>query len=260
MKPLDICVAQMEVDDHDVSTNLQRIAALAGELDGERLDLVVLPELCDYGYDLGTIRERFEGPESPALDAMRSVAASLGCHVAAGVVEAAGDLLYDALTVVDENGDVVSSYRKIQLFGPGEEDAVFEAGDAVEVFELGDWTLGLAVCNDLRYPEIARRLTRKGIDLMVLAAAWPFPRVRHFTTLLEARAIENQIFVVASNRVGKTGETLLCGSSRIVNPHGDIVTSADESRPTLLRARLDPSILEWVRERPGWKSARTIQQ
>lgn len=96
----------------------------------------------------------------------------------------------------------------------------------------------------------------KGIHALLLCAAWPFPRVRHFTTLLEARAIENQIFVVAANRVGHTGDTLLCGSSRILDPHGDIVSSASEDRETLIRATLDPATLAWVRKRPGWRERR----
>jgi predicted amidohydrolase len=187
---------------------------------------------------------------------MRAVAEDLECFVAGGVVESDGENLYDSLTVFDPNGDIAANYRKIQLFGPGEEKAVFEPGSSLTTFPIGKWTVGLAVCNDLRYPEIARGLTVRGIDVLLLSAAWPFPRVRHFTTLLEARAIENQIFVVASNRVGRTGDTLLCGSSRIVDPHGDIVSSASEDKETFIRAILDPSALEWVRRRPGWSERR----
>lgn len=256
MEPLDVCVVQMAVDDTDVSANARKIAALSSELDGEALDLVLLPELCDFGYDLPTIRDRFDGDESPAVGAMRAVAATLECFVAGGVVEREGDSLYDSLVVIGPEGNQVACYRKIQLFGPGEEKDVFEAGSRLQTFPIGNWSIGLAVCNDLRYPEIARGLTVRGIDVLVLSAAWPFPRVRHFTTLLEARAIENQIYVVASNRVGRTGDTLLCGSSRILDPHGDIVSSASEDKETLIRATLDPSALEWVRRRPGWKERR----
>jgi omega-amidase len=137
----------------------------------------------------------------------------------------------------------------------GESD-VFEAGTTLETVDVRGWKIGLAVCNDLRYPEIARGLTSKGIDALLYSAAWPFPRVRHFTTLLEARAIENQVFVLAANRVGRLGETVFCGGSRVVDPHGDVVVSTSEDREILLRACLDPSVLQWVRLRPGWKERR----
>jgi predicted amidohydrolase len=256
MDPLDICVVQMDVDDSDASANVQRIASLASELDGEHLDLVLLPELCDLGYDLHSIRERLGSGDSPALGAMRAVAGNLECFVAGGVVEREGDRLFDALTVIGPGGNVVASYRKIQLFEPGGEAAVFEPGSSLETFAIGGWTLGLAICNDLRYPEISRGLTTRGIDALLFSAAWPFPRVRHFTTLLEARAIENQIYVVAANRIGRLGETLFCGSSRILDPHGTVVSSASEDREILIRARLEPSTLEWVRKRPGWRDRR----
>jgi predicted amidohydrolase len=256
MEPLNICVVQMAIDDANVAANVRKIAALADELDGQNLNLVLLPELCDFGYDLQTIRSRFDTDESPAVGAMKTVAETLRCFVAGGVVESDADSLYDSLVVIGPEGNRVASYRKIQLFGPGEEKDVFEPGSRLETFRIGSWGIGLAVCNDLRYPEIARGLTVRGIDALLLSAAWPFPRVRHFTTLLEARAIENQIFVAASNRVGRTGDTILCGSSRILDPHGDIVSSASEDKETLIRATLDPSALEWVRRRPGWKERR----
>lgn len=256
VEPLRLALLQMNVDDQDVSENLRTISALASELDGENVDLVVLPELCDFGYDLASIRRRAGSADSPALGAMRSVAEALDCFVAGGIVEPDGGRLFDTLAVIDPEGVVVSRYRKIQLYGPAGESDVFEPGTSLETVDVRGWTIGLAVCNDLRYPEIARGLTEKGIDALILAAAWPFPRVRHFTTLVEARAIENQVFVVAANRVGRLGETLFCGCSRVVDPHGDVVASASEDREALLRASLDPAVLHWVRLRPGWRERR----
>ena len=256
MDPLNVCVVQMNVDDSDVSINARRINALAEELDGEFLDLVVLPELCDFGYDLPSIPDRTDREESPALAAMRRLAESLDCYVAGGIVETAEGKLYDSLVVVAPDGEVAARYRKIQLYAPGGEADVFERGSTLEVVDVRGWKVGLAICNDLRYPEIARGLTANGIHALALVAAWPFPRVRHFTTLLEARAIENQIYLVAANRVGRLDETLFCGSSRIIDPHGDIVSSASEDQETLMRAALEPSVLDWVRTRPGWQERR----
>lgn len=246
----------MEIDDADVATNSAKVAALADELDGQTLDLVILPELCDYGYDLASIRKRMDSAESPVLDAMRSLATRLECHVAGGIVELEDDRLYDTLTVVGPAGEIESRYRKIQLFAPGGEAEVFEPGRSLETMRIREWRVGLAICNDLRYPEIARGLTAKDIDVLVLSAAWPFPRVRHFTLLVEARAIENQIFVIAANRLGRFEDTVFCGSSRIIDPHGDIVSSASEDKETFMRARLHRGVLDWVRQRPGWKTRR----
>ena len=259
--PLRVCVLQMRVDDSDCAGNVRRVAALAGELGEAPVDLVVLPELADLGYDLATIRDRMSGlAESPLLGAMRSLAGARNCFVAGGIVERDGGSLFDALTVIEPGGSVIASYRKIQLWAPGGEADVFEAGSELATVEVRGWTLGLAICNDLRFPEVARGLARREADVILFASAWPFPRVRHFATLLEARAIENQAFVVACNRVGRLGDTVFCGHSRVIDPNGNILASTGEEREALVRAILSPDLLEWARQRPGWRSARRLAE
>ena len=122
------------------------------------------------------------------------------------------------------------------------------AGDRRATWDVGEMTWGLQVCYDLRFPELSRAMVLGGASVLVVIAAWPFPRVSHWTTLLRARAIENLSYVVAANRVGVDGDQTYCGSSRVVDPYGVVLASASENHETLITADLDPARVESVRK------------
>jgi len=93
---------------------------------------------------------------------------------------------------------------------------------------------GFMICYDLRFPETSRQLVIKGAEVLVICAAWPFPRESHWEVLTTARAIENQCYVIAANRIGTDGSLTFCGSSLIVNPDGIIAASASQDREELI--------------------------
>jgi predicted amidohydrolase len=108
--------------------------------------------------------------------------------------------------------------------------------------------MGLTICYDLRFPELFRRYALAGAKLIFVPAEWPHPRLMHWQTLLRARAIENQLFVVACNRVGVVGKTHFCGHSAVIDPWGETIVEGDESE-MLLTAEIDLGLVDDVRQR-----------
>jgi omega-amidase len=109
---------------------------------------------------------------------------------------------------------------------------------------------GFSICYDLRFPEMYRKLAvEQNVGAFVVSSAWPFPRLEHFRTLAMARAIENQSYVVASNRVGKDDDLWFCGSSAIIDPRGVVIAAASADREELIQADVSEELVLSVRSR-----------
>ena len=133
---------------------------------------------------------------------------------------------------------------------PVEEQTCFAPGDALTSFALGGLPFGFSICYDLRFPELYRKLvTEKNVDAFVISSAWPFPRVEHLRVLAQARAIENQAYVIASNRVGKDDDLWFCGSSVIIDPRGVVIAAASADREELIHADVSQELVQSVRSR-----------
>src|SRR6056297_2278940 len=154
--------------------------------------------------------------------------------------------IYNTAYVIDR-GEIVASYRKLHLFSTLGEDKFLAAGNHSLVVETSVGRLGIAICYDLRFPELFRKLALEGADLICIPAEWPKPRQVHWQTLLRARAIENQVFVIAANCCNIQGKIDFCGLSQIISPLGDILTAADESSDAELVAKFDFSEMESYR-------------
>ena len=152
----------------------------------------------------------------------------------------------------DAKGDIVAKYRKTHLYAvaPVEEQACFAPGDTFASFALGGLHFGFSICYDLRFPEMYRKLaTAQKVGAFIVSSAWPFPRVEHFRTLAMARAIENQSYVIASNRVGKDDDLWFCGSSAIIDPRGVVIAAASADREELIHVDLSEELVCSVRRR-----------
>ena len=154
---------------------------------------------------------------------------------------------YNTLAVVDRTG-LRASYRKIHLydsFGYKESDRLSAGPLEPVVVEVGDVPVGLMTCYDLRFPELARELVRRGAQLLVVPSAWVAgpAKVQHWRTLVRARAIENTVFVVAAAQPGPR----YTGHSLVVDPLGDVLAEAGEGT-AVLRATLDREVLDEARQ------------
>ena len=236
-----VAVAQMDCEPGDVEANCGRIVFYAEKARKAGADLVVFPELADTGYEMARLREgasAFDGlPHRTVADA----AAQLKIAIVCGLSERDGGRIYNSAVLVDGSGGDLGKYRKVHLFTPEpvREELVVSPGDSLTVARLGGARLGLMICYDLRFQEMARTLAGRGADILVTLAAWPRPRGDVFRTLCLARAIENQVFLVAANRAGSNGPLDFCGSSLVAGPRGELLAEACGDHEALLLADLD---------------------
>ncbi len=149
-------------------------------------------------------------------------------------------------------GKITGKYRKTHLYAvaPVEEQKCFAPGDTFASVAHGGLRFGFSICYDLRFPEMYRKLAiEQNVGAFIISSAWPFPRLEHFRTLALARAIENQSYVIASNRVGKDDDLWFCGSSAIIDPRGVVIAAASADREELIQADLSAELVTSVRSR-----------
>jgi predicted amidohydrolase len=183
---------------------------------------------------------------------LQKIATSLSIAIICGVSERDGASIYNSQVFIDAKGEVVGSYRKTHLFTgtPIGEDECFSPGSELTSFPFGGLRLGLSICYDLRFPEVYRTLAlEEQANVFILSAAWPFPRLEHFRILAAARAIENQSYMIVSNRVGTDEGVTCCGSSAIIDPYGVVLASASTDREELVQAEVSEEAINAVRNK-----------
>ncbi|KPL74344.1 hypothetical protein ADN00_13665 [Ornatilinea apprima] len=218
---------------------------------------IVFPELWLHGYDLKHFSEHARGTPA-ALQEIAALAADYQLTVWGTVLQSEGDNLYNSLVTITPQGEIRYRYRKTHLFRPLREDSWLQAGgELAPVFTHQGISIGPAICYDLRFPELFRAQMLAGAQCVVLPAQWSRPRLEHWQTLLRARAIENQTFVIGVNAVGLTGKETLTGSSAIISPRGQVLAQASLEEEALLTAELDfDALLAWRTDFPVLKDRR----
>ena len=215
-------------------------------------DLVVLPELWHVGaFDVEGARANAEPIDGPLVSLMSRAAATHGVWMHGGsfAERGADGRHFNTSVLFAPDGRLVSTYRKIHLFGfTGGETTLMSAGEEVVVVETPLGLTGLATCYDLRFPELYRRFVDAGAVAVIMGSGWPTPRISHWSTLVRARAIENQMVVMACNEVGTHAGTVLGGHSVVVDATGEVLAEAGGGEE-ILRAQVDiERVLQW-RER-----------
>jgi len=135
--------------------------------------------------------------------------------------------------VIGRDGKILATYAKMHLFSPGKEDQGFSSGSELGIFPLGPLTCGIAICYDLRFPELFRIYAERGVQAVFVPAAWPEKRIRHWELFLTARAAENQMYVIGVNTTGTTPVDTYSGSSMTIDPHGTIIARANNAEQLL---------------------------
>jgi len=239
MTAIAIAVAQF-APGPDSAENVASIRALATTAATRGAALVVFPEYSSYftpqmGSDWVDAAQPIDGEFASALSAL---AAELGIHIVAGMVESTSDpnRVSNTLVAFDDAGVLVARYRKLHLydaFGQKESDWVV-AGEitAPETFALGSLTVGMQTCYDVRFPEVTRRLADAGADLVLLPSEWVRGPLKehHWRTLVTARAIENTLYIAAPDHAPPVG----AGNSMIVDPMGVEIATIGESTDVAL--------------------------
>lgn len=231
---MKVAVAQVEPQPLDLGANLAATVAAIDAAAGAGAGLVVLPECASSGWlddphGIGPLAEPGDG-SGPALSAWASAAARGGIAVVAGFPERQGKLLFNSVAVIDADGALAGTYRKLHLFGS--ERDVFEPGDhGLPTFEVGGLKVGVLVCYDLRFPEAMRLLALEGCDLIAVPTAWVAGfdartpegeggRVGQVDGAL-VQANLNGVFVACADATGAVGKVRFLGRSLIASPYGE---------------------------------------
>ncbi len=238
-------------DDETQTERIARVEALLLAQAGRGIELFALPELWSAGYfafeRYGELAEPLDGP---TIAMCRRVAAQLGAWVHAGsfVERDETGRLHNTAVLVDGDGNIAQTYRKIHVFGYRSLEAqLLSPGTALSVTPSPLGPLGSTTCYDLRFPGLWLELGARGAETVVVPAAWPAARREHWKLLTQARAVEHQIWVLAVNACGAQGGVELGGSSRVVDPWGRVVAECSATEEELAVLDLDPGVVAQVR-------------
>ena len=249
---MKVAVAQISCELGEPETNLSKVRDFSCRAKDAGAELIIFPEMTDTGYSMHVIQKHASHWKTGFVPSLQEIARQLSIAIVSGVSERDGSSIYNSQVLVDAKGDIVAKYRKTHLYAvePVEEQTCFSPGDACASFALGGLRFGFSICYDLRFPEMFRNLVSdQKVGAFIISSAWPFPRVEHFRVLTQARAIENQSYVIASNRVGGDGDLWFCGSSAIIDPRGVVIAAASADREELIYAALSQELALSVRSR-----------
>ena len=257
MAKLNISLAQMNIALGDIRRNFNTMQEWAAEAARRGSHLVVFPELWPTGYALEQSKETASVLNSGLFAQVTTVAQQNKISIVGSMLEKRGLEVANSAAFFAPNGRMMGVYRKLHLFRLMDEDRWLQAGTAPLLIDLPWGTTGLAICYDLRFPELFRRYAADGARLIILPAEWPAERIEHWRALVRARAIENQCYMIACNAAGQTGDTVFGGHSMIVDPWGEVVIEGGSS-PMLLTAEIELGLVDEVRRRiPALDDRRT---
>ncbi len=245
---INAAAIQFNVKQGDVDANLAYVRAALPRVAAQGANLAVLPEMWSSGFsykDLNELALRTAG----IVDELLTLSRELKLVIVGSMPEPNGDKVFNTIYVVD-NGSLCGVYRKIHLFSLLGEDRAFSGGDSWLLADTSIGKVGVIICYDLRFPELSRRLAVEGAQVICVPAQWPKPRQEHWRTLLRARAIENQLFVVSCNACGIIGKLDFFGMSMIINPKGEVLAESGESEGEIF-AQLDmQTMIDWRAQIP----------
>jgi omega-amidase len=240
---LNIVMVQTDLFWEDREKNLEHISGLIASVNNA--DIIVLPETFTSGFSMN---KKIAESDSVTLDWMKKTAASKKSAVSGSFFVNDNGKCYNRLHFVEPDGKV-TIYTKKHLFSLTREQDVCSAGTNQVVIEYLGWKISLVVCYDLRFPVWMRRTPSNDYDLILLVANWPERRSHAWNQLLIARAIENQSYVIGTNRVGKDGTGILYGGDSLgIDPMGKVMARGNPFTEEVVQVRFEHSYLESVRK------------
>ena len=255
MPSLNIFAIQPDIVWENKAENFSRIRTLLAVTPPTAGSLLILPEMFSTGFSMDlSATKQSDAREDEAF--LAALAREYRSCVIGGVVGAGeNERGRNQSVAFAPDGSLLIRYTKIHPFSFGGEEVGHEHGAEVAIFEWGGFKIAPFVCYDLRFPEIFRAAAFKGAELFVVIALWPVKRQQHWLTLLQARAIENQAYVIGVNRVGAEPRYQYAGRSVVVDPHGISIADAGE-RECVLQSSINPEIVKaWRRDFPALRDA-----
>ena len=253
-----VALLQVDVSDSESpEARVPRVLDLVEQQKG-KCDLVVLPELWNIGaFNSEALESHAQPRDGELVTALqgRAKSGNFWLHGGSFVERLEDGGMANTAVLINPEGEVVNFYRKIHLYGFDHGEAILlnRGTEIVTHKETPIGHLGLAICYDLRFPELFRGMGDKGVETILITSGWPTPRINHWRVLIQARAIENQAWVIACNEVGLNGDIMLGGHSMVVNPRGEIVAEAGNDEEVIY-AEIDlAQVAEFRNEHPFQK-------
>ncbi len=251
-----LVVAAIQMDPHIglVSENLQCSLRLLRQAAGMGAGLIVFPEAALSGYCFSALAEARLAAEplaGPSTQALAQVCKELEVHTVIGMLEDAGDRLYNVAVLIGPQG-IIGCYRKSHLPFLGVDKLADRGDSGFQVYDTPVGRIGMIICYDLRFPEAARSLALRGADIIVLPTNWPQGSESSPNFIALTRALENRVFLVACNRCGQERGFGFIGQSTIVDPSGKRLAQAGAGEE-IITARFNPAAARQKRLviRPG---------
>ena len=244
---LNISLGQMDIALGEPEKNLGKVREMTAEARRRGSEVVIFPELWSTGYDLERTQEHATPADKGVFAEVAKLAQEHSIYIIGSLLAEKREGYSNTAVIFSPGGQPVGEYSKAHLFRLMEEDRYLVPGRKASVFDLPWGKSALAICYDLRFPELFRKYALAGARIVFLTAEWPYPRLMHWQTLLKARAIENQLFMVACNRVGESGNWSFFGHSAIYGPSGELVVGAGDEE-TLLTAMINLDAIDEVRQ------------
>ncbi|MBZ0321087.1 MAG: carbon-nitrogen family hydrolase [Anaerolineae bacterium] len=255
MTVLRVSIGQFDVRKGNPRVNWTSVQEITAEAKRQGGQVVVLPELWDSGYALDQAKTFASSLSGGLFAQVVALAKQHGIFILGSMLEKRGLGVSNTTAVVSPVGGIMGAYRKLHLFPLMDEDKWLTPGEATLTLDLPWGKSAFAICFDLRFPELFRRYAVEGAKVVFVPCEWPHPRLEHFRTLVRARAIENQMYIVAVNRIGiddydevsgKYGAHF-CGHSMIVDPWGETVVEVGEGE-AVVSVDLDLNKVDAVRQ------------
>jgi omega-amidase len=245
---MKVACLQFDISFGDVSKNIETAEREIGKIMQEQPDIVVLPELWTTGYDLTRLDVLADEEGRFSQNILSVWAKQYNVNIVGGsIAKREGQLVTNTMYTFNRDGVCIGEYSKAHLFQLMDEHKFLGAGHDTGYFTIEGISCAGLICYDIRFPEWIRTHTAAGAEIVFVVAEWPLPRLAHWRTLLQARAIENQCYVVACNRSGTDSNNVFAGHSMVINPWGEIVAEAGEAAVNLL-AEIDMTKIAEVRK------------
>jgi len=249
---VSVSIAQISVSNSSPEDNLSKAALLAVEASRRGSDVICFPEMWTTGFNWEN-NMRIAAEHEKIADAVGDLASKNSIWISGSMLSSAVDGGVSNTSILfNPEGGRSGAYSKVHLFSLIHEDRHMVPGNSVCVVDAPWGRTGLAICYDIRFPELFRTYALKGVKIVFISAAFPHPRLDHWRILLRARAIENQMFIIGTNRVGSedlgpAGRVTYFGNSAIIDPRGRTVIESDNIGETLLTGVIDMDIVDEVR-------------
>ena len=238
---IKIALYQYQIEWENKEANFDKLLKVCEKAHEQKVELLLLPEMSFSGFSMNTEHTAVE-PEV-IVSSVQEISKKYNLYIGFGWVKKSSLKCKNHYSIVGPNG-LLSDYEKIHPFSYSKENDYFEGGNNISSFYLKGIPFTSFICYDLRFPEIFQ-LASKKTHVVIVPACWPKKRAEHWKCLLQARAIENQSYILAVNCVGNIGGLDYSGDSRVINPDGQIVAMSETGKEELLIYNLEDDVEEY---------------